>query len=388
MAKILQIIPSLDQINGGVERGTLDIAKELIKVGFQSSLLSSGGEMAEKYKYRGVEHHKLNIKKKGIISYFILKKKIRKILKEIKPDIVHIRSRWPAFCFNKIVKQLRIPLVTTYHGTYSGTNFYPKKKYNSVMTEGDKVITISKFIDDHVRFNFPSTKSKLIQINRGIDTQYFDLNAVTEQRKENLLSKLTLSENVHVILLPARITSWKGHLVALDAAKLIKHREPELNFVILFVGGEDGKKKFSKILKRKIKKNDLENKIIFCGNLSDMPAVYSIADIVLSTSIEPEAFGRISAEASSMTKPIISSNHGGSREIIENSITGWLVEPSNPEQLAEKILEVLNLSQEKKDSIGLSARRRVKEKFSLNDMLKKTLAVYEDLLSTKKNFDN
>ena len=256
------------------------------------------------------------------------------------------------------------------------------------MTEGDKVITISKFIDDHVRFNFPSTKSKLIQINRGIDTQYFDLNAVTEQRKENLLSKLTLSENVHVILLPARITSWKGHLVALDAAKLIKQREPELNFVILFVGSEDGKKKFSKILKRKIKKNDLENKIIFCGNLSDMPAVYSIADIVLSTSTEPEAFGRISAEASSMTKPIISSNHGGSREIIENSITGWLVEPSNPEKLAEKILDVLNLSQEKKDSIGLSARRRVKEKFSLNDMLKKTLAVYEDLLSTKKNFNH
>ena len=256
------------------------------------------------------------------------------------------------------------------------------------MTEGDKVITISKFIDDHVRFFFPSTRSKLVKINRGIDTDYFNLNAVTEQRKENLLSKLTLSENVHVILLPARITSWKGHLIALEAAKLIKQREPELNFVILFVGSEDGKNKFSKILIRKIKKNDLQNKIIFCGNLNDMPAVYSIADIVLSTSTEPEAFGRISAEASAMTKPIISSNHGGSREIIENNITGWLVEPSNPVKLAEKILEVLHLPQQQKDAIGLSARRRVKEKFSLNDMLKKTLTVYEDLLSTKKNFNN
>ena len=388
MPKILQIIPSLNQINGGVERGTLDIAKELIKAGFQSSLLSSGGEMAEKYKYRGVEHYELNVKKKGLLSYFILKTKIKDILSEIKPDIVHIRSRWPAFCFNKIVKQLRIPLVTTYHGTYSGTNFFPKKKYNSVMTEGDKVITISKFIDDHVRFFFPSTKSKLVQINRGIDLDYFNLNSVTEQRKENLLSKLTLSENVHVILLPARITSWKGHEVAIEAAKIIKQREPELNFVILFVGSEDRKNKFSKILIKKIKKNDLQNNIIFCGNLHDMPAVYSIADIVLSTSTEPEAFGRISAEASSMTKPIISSNHGGSREIIENSMTGWLVEPSNPVKLAEKILEVLHLPQEQKDAIGLSARRRVKEKFSLNDMLKKTLTVYEDLLSTKKNFSN
>ena len=235
-----------------------------------------------------------------------------------------------------------------------------QKKYNSVMTEGDKVITISKFIDDHVRFNFPSIKSKLIQINRGIDTQYFDLNAVTEQRKENLLSKLTLSENVHVILLPARITSWKGHLVALDAAKLIKQREPELNFVILFVGSEDGKKKFSKILKRKIKKNDLENKIIFCGNLNDMPAVYSIADIVLSIT-EPEAFGRISAEASSMTKPIISSNHGGSREIIENSITGWLVEPSNPEKLSEKIWTFLIFRKKKKIRLDFLQEEELKK---------------------------
>ena len=119
-----------------------------------------------------------------------------------------------------------------------------------------------------------------------------------------------------------------------------------------------------------------------------MPAVYSIADIIISASHEPEAFGRISAEASSMTKPIISSNHGGSREIIENEITGWLVEPSNPEKLAEKIIKVLKLPQEKKDLIGSSARRRVEEKFGLDEMLRKTMLVYEDLLSTKKNFNN
>ena len=256
------------------------------------------------------------------------------------------------------------------------------------MTQGDRVITISKFIDDHVRFYFPLTKSKLVQINRGIDTDYFNLNSVTKQRKENLLSKLTLSENVHIFLLPARITSWKGHLIALDAVKLITEKAPKLNFVILFIGSEDGKNSFTKVLQKKIRNLQLDNKVIFCGNLNDMPAVYSIADIVLSTSVEPEAFGRVSAEASSMTKPIISTNHGGSREIIENGITGWLVEPSNPEKLAEKILEVLSLSQEKKDSIGLNARRRVEQKFSLNDMLNKTLSVYEDLLSTKKNFNN
>ncbi len=388
MPKVLQIIPSLDKISGGVERGTLDVAKKLVSAGFESAILSSGGEMSEKYKYLGVEHHELGLKQKGFFRFFFLKRKFLKIINTIKPDIIHIRSRWPAFCFNSIIKQKKIPLVTTFHGTYSGNNFYPKKFYNSAMTAGDKVITISKFIDDHVRYNFPNSKARLVQIDRGIDTKYFDLKSVTEKRKENLLSKLILSEKTHIILLPARITSWKGHMVALEAANIISKKNPSLNFVLLLVGDDDGKINFSKKLKRKIKKLQLTNRIIFCGNLNDMPAVYSIADVVLSTSIEPEAFGRISAEASAMTKPIISSNHGGSREIIENGMTGWLIEPSNAEMLADKIQEVFRLPQEKKDTIGMNARRRVMEKFCLNEMLKKTMSVYEYLLSTKKNFDN
>ncbi|MEE2694853.1 MAG: glycosyltransferase family 4 protein [Pseudomonadota bacterium] len=388
MSNILQIIPALDKINGGVERGTLDVAKELVNRGFNSVIISSGGEMAEKYKYKGVGHYNMNLKQKGVINFLTAKRKIKKFLDEIKPDIVHIRSRWPAFCFSKIVKDLRIPLVTTFHGTYGGNRFFLKKKYNKVMTSGDKVITISKFIDDHVRFNFPDCKSKLVQIDRGIDTEYFDIKSVTETRKEKILSKINVPENVHIILLPARITKWKGHAIALDAASRVSIKEPNLNFVILFVGGEDSNKDYSKAMVKKIKKLNLENRVTWCGNLTDMPAVYSIADIVLSTSIEPEAFGRVSAEASSMMKPIISSNHGGSREIIENNITGWLVEPSDSEILADTILRVLKLSQEKKDKIGKNARRRVKEKFSLGDMLKKTMAVYEELLSRKESLNN
>ena len=128
MAKILQILPSLDKINGGVERGTLDVARRLVNDGFESSILSSGGEMAEKYKYIGVENFSLNLKKKGFFKFFMLKNKIKSLLTQINPDIVHIRSRWPAFCFNEIIKNLKIPLVTTFHGTYAGNNFFPKKK--------------------------------------------------------------------------------------------------------------------------------------------------------------------------------------------------------------------------------------------------------------------
>ena len=154
------------------------------------------------------------------------------------------------------------------------------------------------------------------------------------------------------------------------------------------VGSEDNKNKFTKKLKKKISKLKLNNRVIFCGNVSDMPAVYSVADIVLSTSVEPEAFGRVSAEASAMSKPVIATNHGGSREIIENNVTGWLVEPRNPEDLAEKISYVLTLDQKKKDSVGRNAQRKVREKFSLKKMLNQTLQVYEELIDTQKNIDN
>ncbi len=388
MKTVLQILPSLKKINGGVERGTLDVAKELAKREFKSVIFSSGGEMADKYKYKGVDHYNIEIEKKGILNFFFCRSKFLKHISQIKPDLIHIRSRWPAFCFSGLVKKLQIPLVTTYHGTYSGNNFFFKRKYNQVMTSGEVTITISKFIDDHIRYFFPNQTSKLVQINRGIDSEYFNLKSVTEIRKEKFLSSLAISENSHIILLPARLTSWKGHNVALDAAKIIIEKNSEINFVLVFVGSENSKSKFTDKLKKKIKKLNLINRVVFCGNISDMPAVYSVADIVLSTSLEPEAFGRVSAEASSMSKPIISTNHGGSREIIENNITGWLVEPNNPEELANKIISVLNLPQEKKDLIGANGRKKVMKKFSLATMLDKTVEVYEELIERRQNINN
>ena len=388
MKTILQILPSLKKINGGVERGALDIAKELTERKYKSVLISAGGEMAERYKYKGVSHYEIDIERKGILNYFSSRKKFKKLLDEINPDLVHIRSRWPSICFTSEVRKRKIPFVTTYHGTYSGNDNFIKKKYNRSMTNGDSVITISKFIDDHVRHFFPDSKNKLVQINRGIDHDYFDLSSVSQRRKENFFTKISITEKSHVILLPARLTFWKGHNIAIEALNLILKKTPNLNIVLIFAGSENNKNSFTKKIIKKIEKLNLTNRVIFCGNIPDMPALYSLADIVLSTSTEPEAFGRVSAEAGSMTKPVIASNHGGSREIIENNVSGWLVPPSDPEALAEKITFVLELPQRKKDLVGNNARKRVIEKFSLRQMLDKTIKVYEELIAAKKNFSN
>ena len=388
MKTILQILPSLDKINGGVERGTLDVARELSKRKYNSVIISSGGEMADRYKYKGVNHYKIEINKKGLINFLSSRGKFRKLLDEIKPDLVHVRSRWPSFCFTSEIKKRKIPYVTTYHGTYSGNKNFLKKSYNKVMTYGDKIISISKFIDDHIRHFFPEVKNKLVQINRGIDTKNFDLNSVSQIRKEKILSDLSIPERSHIILLPGRLSSWKGQIIGIDALDYVLKKNPHQNIVMLLVGSENKKDRFTKRIKKRLEKLKLTERVIFCGNISDMATVYSISDIVLSTSIEPEAFGRISAEASSMTKPVIASNHGGSREIIDNNLSGWLVNPGDPEALGEKILHVLNLEQEKKDLIGSNARKRIIQKFNLKQMLDKTINVYEELIEAKENFGN
>ena len=388
MKTILQILPSLDKINGGVERGTLDVARELSKRKYNSVIISSGGEMADRYKYKGVSHFKIEINKKGLFNFLSSRGKFRKLLDEIQPDLVHVRSRWPSFCFTSEIKKRKIPYVTTYHGTYSGNKNFLKKSYNKVMTYGDKIISISKFIDDHIRHFFPEVKNKLVQINRGIDTKNFDLNSVSQIRKEKILSELSIPERSHIILLPGRLSSWKGQIIGIDALDYVLKKNPTQNIVMLLVGSEDKKDSFTKKIKKRLEKLRLTDRVIFCGNISDMATVYSISDIVLSTSIEPEAFGRISAEASSMTKPVIASNHGGSREIIENNLSGWLVNPGDPEALGEKILHVLNLEQEKKDLIGSNARKRIIQKFNLKQMLDKTINVYEELIEAKENFGN
>ncbi len=386
MKTIMQILPALDHSGGGVERGTLDIAKYISEIGYNSVIVSSGGTMSEKFKHKGVTHYKVPLNKKNLISYFSSRKKFKKILNEINPSIVHIRSRWPAFCLNSILKE-KIPLVTTYHGTYNGNHLVFKKKYNSLMVAGDRVIAISKFIKNHILHHFPDSRKRLRTINRGIDINYFDMKKVTQIRKEKFINDTGIIENKHIILLPGRLTHWKGQHVAIDAAKIISEKYPEVEFVMLFVGSEQNRDKYLRDLKKKIKVNNLSEKIFLMGSRSDMASIYSLADVVLSTSIQEEAFGRVSAEASSMTKPIIATNLGGSKDIIDHNKTGWLIKHNDASLLADTIIKIIRKPQNEKDQIGKDARKKILEEFSLDKMLKRTLEVYKEVYE-EKNIDN
>ena len=386
MKTIMQILPALDHSGGGVERGTLDIAKYISEIGYNSVIVSSGGTMAEKFKHKGVLHYKLPIQKKSLYSYIISRKMFGKMIREINPSVIHIRSRWPAFCLNSLIKKEKIPLVTTYHGTYNGNNFPLKKRYNSVMVEGDRVIAISDFIRDHILHHFPDSRKRIRTINRGIDTNYFDIKKVTQIRKEKFLKDTAIKENKHIILLPGRLTPWKGQNVAIDAAKIISEKYPGIEFVMLFVGSEQNRAKYFRSLKQKIIDNNLSQKIFLLGSRSDMASIYSLSDVVLSTSVEEEAFGRVSAEASSMSKPIIATNLGGSKNIIKHNQTGWLVSENNPLLLADTIIKVIKKSQNEKDAIGKEARKRIIMEFGLDMMLKKTLEVYKEVYE-EKNID-
>ena len=385
---ILQIVPSLNNTGGGVERGTLDVAKEIVENGFNSIILSAGGNMAEKYKHKGVKNYTLPLDTKSPFAYIKIKKGINSIIEETKPDIVHIRSRWPAFCLNETIKTFKIPLITTYHGTYKGNKNFLKKRYNQVMVNGDKVIAISEYIYEQISSFFPDALNKTILINRGIDSDYFNPKRISIQRKENALSDLRIPENRHIILLPGRLTSWKGHDVAIEAAKYIKLIMPDLNFSMIFVGSHQKRDSYLKRLKSKIKSNNLANYVFFSGPKLDMPSIYNLADVVLSTSVEPEAFGRVSAEASAMCKPIIASNHGGSKYTIQDNTTGWLVKPGDANELSKKIVEIIRKKQSAKDIIGRKARERIINKFNIRTMLDKTIALYENTISKKEYSNN
>ena len=379
--KVLQVIPKLGF--GGAETGCYDLAHYLFEQDCKSYIVTSGGELLKYVDKKKVKVIKLPVHSKNPVLILLNSIILTFIILFLNINIVHVRSRAPAWSCLIATKITFRKLVTTFHGTYNFSSNI-KKFYNSVMVNSDLLIAGSNFIFSHINDNYLkylNSKKKFLVIFRGINTEYFD----PDNLKKNSVSKLRtlwqIEENSKVILLPGRLTSWKGHELFIEAIGKFKKLNSELNFTAVILGNDQGRTVYKKKLERLVEQYNLTNDFRFIEKCEYMPAAYMLADIVISSSIEPEAFGRVSVEAQSMKKPIIASNIGGSNETIIDNKTGILFESGNVESLSKKINEIINLDTLTLELMGKEGRKNVINRFNIEKMCLNTYSEYKKLFN-------
>ena len=367
---IVQVVPEMDE--GGVEGETLDLAVFLARQGHNSIVISGGGRMVPYLEQNGCRH--VLWPHVGEKSFRCLKYigRLKRFLREEHTDILHLRSRLPAWigylAWNSLPPGRRPGLVTTFHGFYS-VNFY-----STIMTKGELVIAVSHTIADHIRKNYRIDDSRIRLVHGGFDTSFFNPETVTPERIEALRRRWRLGAEP-VILLPGRLTRWKGQDIFIDSLALLK----DLPFLALCVGDTAENSSFSKKLHDRIQSLGLADRVRLVGHCSDIPAALMLADLVVSASSEqPEAFGKVVIEAMAMGKPVVATAHGGSLETVRDGETGWLVPPSDARAMAQAIVYALEHA-EKLPEMGVKGRRWVSEHFTADSMCRKTLDVYREL---------
>ena len=380
--KVLQVIPKLGY--GGSETGCYDLAHYLVENDCSSYIVTSGGELLKYVNKKKVKIIRLPVHSKNPILMFFNSLILIFIILFFNISIVHARSRAPAWSCLLATKVTRRKFVTTFHGTYNFNGFM-KKFYNSVMLRSDLIIAGSNFIFSHINENYSkyliNLKKKFLVIFRGINTDYFDSNTIKQLEENKLISFWNIDKNKKLILLPGRLTSWKGQEMFIEAINLVnKEIDPE-TFNVVILGSDQGRKLYKQKLLRLVEQHRLANQVKFIDNCKNMPVAYKISDLIVSSSIEPEAFGRVSIEAQSMEKPIIASNIGGSKETIINDKTGFLFEAGKPASLSKKIIEVLQLDETTLKFLGNEGRKNVIKKFNIEKMCFSTYLEYKKLIN-------
>ncbi len=360
--KIVQVIPELNE--GGVERGVVELNREYVKLGIESYVISNGGKLVERIIIDGGNHITFDVCSKNILTSFIRVSKLKKILKELKPDIIHVRSRVPAWLVYFANKKLNIKVVSTVHG-FNSVGFY-----SSIMQKADAVICVSNSIKEYIQKHYNTSEEKITVIPRGIDLELFNPKNIDNSFIESFKKEFNLG-NKFIISSVGRVTQLKDYETFIKAISLVKQDIP--NVAALIVGGtRSDKEDYLNSLKKLIKELDLEENIIFTGSQSKIEQIYALSDVVISSSKKPESFGRAVAEAICMNKPVIATNHGGVKDIIIENENGFFFEVGDDKELAKNILKSKSL---KFDGYGYIANT-----FSLENMVNKTIKVYEDLL--------
>ncbi|MBM3532750.1 MAG: glycosyltransferase family 4 protein [Alphaproteobacteria bacterium] len=371
---ILQVLPALE--TGGVERGAVQIAAATVKAGWRSVVASAGGRMVRELERAGARHVALPLDTK---NPFVIRSNIDRISRLIQAEgvsLVHARSRAPAWSAWTAAKRLGIPFVTTFHGTYGAGNAF-KRLYNAVMVRGEPTIAISEFIARHIVETYKVPRERLRVIPRGIDFERFAPERMQPHRMLQLAKDWRLPDGVPVVLLPGRLTRWKGQTVLIEALTLLKRKD----IVCVLAGSEQGRTQYREELERLVAGQGLSGQVRIVGDCQDMPAAYMLADVVVSASTDPEGFGRVSVEAQAMGRPVIATDHGGSRETVLPEVTGWLVPPGDAEALATALTDAVDLPTETRLRLAEIAIAHVREKFDQQKMCDSTLAVYHEALT-------
>ena len=379
--KVLQVIPKLGY--GGAETGCYDLAHYLPENNCSSYIVTSGGELLKFIDRKKVKVIKLPVHSKNpflmlfnsIALIFII------LLNNI--SIVHARSRAPAWSCLFATKITRRKFVTTFHGTYNFKNSI-KKFYNSVMVRSDLIIAGSNFIFSHINQNYPKyldLKKKFLVIFRGINVDYFDSSTTLDSEENRLISDWEVDKNKKIILMPGRLTAWKGQETFIEALNFVNKELGYDSFNAVILGSDQGRDIYTKKIKRLAEQYRLTSQLKFIEHCKNMPLAYKISDIVVSASVEPEAFGRVAVEAQSMEKPIIASDIGGSNETISDNVTGFLFQSGNAEALSKKIVEALQLDESRLKSIGIEGRKNIIKKFNVEKMCFSTYSEYKKLLN-------
>lgn len=371
---VLQVLPALD--SGGVERGAIDIALALQAAGAVPLVVSRGGAMVHELERARIEHIAWPVHSK---NPFVMRRnvdRLARLILERGVALVHARSRAPAWSAFAAASRTGVPFLTTFHGTYALGPWAIKKPYNAVMTHGNKIIAISNFIASHIQTVYDADPERIRVIPRGVDLKQFDPATLHPNRLIALAGAWRLPEDRPLILLPGRLTRWKGHEILIEALVRLGRRD----VCCLLVGADQGRTRYRAELMQKIRDAGLQDVVHIAGPCSDMPAAYMLTDVVVSASLEPEAFGRVAVEAQAMGRPVIATDHGGSRETIIANETGWLVPPGDAEALSHGLARLLALTPETRQALALRQRAHVQAHFSRENMCARTLAVYQEVL--------
>ncbi|MGQ0662695.1 MAG: glycosyltransferase family 4 protein [Pseudomonadota bacterium] len=371
---ILQVLPRL--VTGGVERGTIDIAVALAESGWRAIVASEGGPMVREIERAGARHVSLPLDSKNPL---LMRRNMFALLDLIgshRIALVHARSRAPAWSALYAARRAGVPFLTTVHGVYNTGNRF-KRWYNSVMTRGDRVIAISEFVGRHIVAEYGLDPARIRVIPRGIDLDRFDPRRVAADRVVRLAQEWRLPDGIGVVMLPGRLTRWKGQALLIEALARLGRRD----VCCLLVGSDQGRRRYRAELERLVRARRLEGMVRMVDHCRDMPAAFMLADVVVSASTDPEAFGRVVAEAQAMGRPVIAPDHGGAREIVRAGETGWLVKPGEAGALAAALGEALALTPAAREAMASRAIAWTRARFSREAMCRSTLAVYDEVLA-------